>query len=467
LTSISGSRPETNYEFTISDGQNQRLARGWLTLGIFALAASGLFVILIVLSRTPALHEIIPWKDFFHTALVVHVDLSVLIWFIALAGVLWTLNSSSRAYLVGKAALLLTTLGTIGIAIAPFSGESQPLMNNYVPILRNPVFFASLYLVGVGFTLLIIRSLLAPLKLGTSTGREALSVGAYASTVTAALTIISLVWSWQQLGSSLEGHAYYEMLFWGSGHVFQFTHTVLLLLAWLWLAQANGAVIGFSPRLISILFILAAVPALAALIIYIRVDILDAQHVLGFTEIMRWGGLASIPLGIVVIWCLFRTSINKPECKPVRYALWNSIVLFGTGGILAFMIEGVNVVIPAHYHGSIVGVTLAFMGLTYYLLPKLGFRPPMPRTASWQPWVYGGGQLMHILGLAWSGGHGAQRKIVGTAQDLDSLPEVAGMAMMGIGGLIAIVGGILFIIVAIKSMWPNAIVRINSSDLLG
>ncbi|MCP4010721.1 MAG: cbb3-type cytochrome c oxidase subunit I [Proteobacteria bacterium] len=453
--SISGSGQETNYQFTVSEGQTQRLARGWLTLGIFALAASGLFSILIVLSRTPALHEIIPWKDFFHTALVVHVDLSVLIWFIALAGVVWTLNSSSRAYLAGKVALLLTTLGTIGIVVAPFSGESQPLMNNYVPILRNPVFFVSLYLVGTGFTLLIIRSLIAPLSLGTTTGREALSIGAYASTVTAALTMISLAWSWQQLGSSLQGHAYYEMLFWGGGHVFQFTHTVLLLLTWLWLAQTNGAVIGFSPRLISILFILAAIPALAAPGVYMKFDILEAQHVLGFTEIMRWGGLTSIPLGIIALWCLFRTSINRPECRPVRYALWTSILLFGIGGILAFMIEGVNVVIPAHYHGSIVGVTLAFMGLTYYLLPKLGFRPPMPRTASWQPWVYGGGQLMHILGLAWSGGYGVQRKTAGTAQGLDSLPEVAGMAMMGLGGLIAIIGGILFIVVAIKSMWPD------------
>jgi cytochrome c oxidase subunit 1 len=37
------------------------------------------------------------------------------------------------------------------------------------------------------------------------------------------------------------------------------------------------------------------------------------------------------------------------------------------------MIRGVNVVIPAHYHGSIVGITLAFMGLAYVLLPRLGF----------------------------------------------------------------------------------------------
>ncbi len=34
-------------------------------------------------------------------------------------------------------------------------------------------------------------------------------------------------------------------------------------------------------------------------------------------------------------------------------------------------IEG-NVTIPAHYHGSVVGITIAFMNFVYWLLPKLG-----------------------------------------------------------------------------------------------
>ena len=116
------------------------------------------------------------------------------------------------------------------------------------------------------------------------------------------------------------------------------------------------------------------------------------------------------------------------------------------------MIEGINVVIPAHYHGSIVGVTLAFMGLTYFLLPRLGFGRPEGRMAHWQPYIYGGGQLMHITGLAWSGGYGVQRKTAGAAQGLENLPEIAGMPLMGMGGLVAIIGGILFLVVAINAM---------------
>ena len=52
-----------------------KLARLWLTLGISALVASGFYSILLVLSRTPAIQDMIPLLDFFHIALVVHVDL--------------------------------------------------------------------------------------------------------------------------------------------------------------------------------------------------------------------------------------------------------------------------------------------------------------------------------------------------------------------------------------------------------
>ena len=463
LSGVNSSPVTCRFELPVAPGLQRQLAAGWLILGVFALAASGIYSILIVLSRTPLLHTFIPWTDFFHTALVVHVDLSVLIWFLALAGVIWTLCSSTKANLLGQFALLLTALGTLLIVLAPFSGEGNPLMNNYIPILRNPVFYVGLVLVGCGFSLLVLRSLFFPVLGGIKEAAGAMRLGAYAAAITAALAVISLLWSWFQLGglpaSTLpQGRAYYELLFWGGGHVLQFTHTVLLLLVWLWLALSGVASSRVSPGLVALCFAIAAIPALAAVPIYLSNDILSAQHRIAFTELMRYGGLASLPLGLIVLWSVVRAEreqTDEQENRPVRFALLASMILFAMGGVLAFMIDGVNVVIPAHYHGSIVGVTLAFMGLTYYLLPRLGFRPPANNLASWQPWVYGCGQMMHILGLAWSGGYGVQRKTAGVAQGLDSLPEVAGMAMMGLGGLIAIIGGILFIVVAIRSMWPE------------
>ena len=113
---------------------------------------------------------------------------------------------------------------------------------------------------------------------------------------------------------------------------------------------------------------------------------------------------------------------------------------------------GLDIVIPAHYHGSTVGVTIAFMGLAYYLLPRLGFGPLPPRMTWLQPYLYGGGQLLHIIGLAWTGGYGVQRKTAGLAQGVDRLGEIAGMGLMGFGGLVSVIGGLLFLIVCYRSI---------------
>src|SRR3989337_181972 len=110
---------------------SRSLASGWLGVGIASLVGAGLFAILLVLSRTPYVQDIFPWVDFFHTALVVHVDLSVLLWFLAFAGVLWSLDSSSRFVWIGWLALLLATAGATIIVLSPFVAVGKPLMSNY------------------------------------------------------------------------------------------------------------------------------------------------------------------------------------------------------------------------------------------------------------------------------------------------------------------------------------------------
>ena len=85
------------FTLPVPNDKARRLVTGWLSLGLAALVIPGLFAILIVLSRTPFLQDIVPGKDFFRTALVIHVDLTVLVWFIAFAGVFWSYTDSLRA----------------------------------------------------------------------------------------------------------------------------------------------------------------------------------------------------------------------------------------------------------------------------------------------------------------------------------------------------------------------------------
>ena len=445
------------FTLPVPDDDVRRLTTGWLFLGLAALVIGGMFTVLIVLSRTPFFQEIIPWVDFFRTALVVHVDLTVLVWFLAFAGVFWSYNSSNRCLRCGWLALLLASAGTLIITVSPFAGESYPLMNNYVPVLQSTAFFIGLGVFGLGFSLLVLRAFIASWTAGSNiTGVDALRFGLFVAVVAAFFAIAALILSYASIDAAFEGEAYFDRLFWGSGHIIQFTHTQLMLVAWLWLASVSGACLRISPRVTLILFVLGIGPVLMVPIIYFKFDVSSGEHLFWFIQLMKYGGaLAAVPIGLATTLAIIENWRPAPGFEVERNALLFSVLLFGVGGIIGFMIKGSNVTVPAHYHGSIVGVTIAFMGITYHLLPHLGFRKVTLRAARWQPGIYGSGQLMHIIGLAWSGGYGVQRKTAGAGQGPKQFEQIAGMGLMGLGGLISIIGGVIFLVVVYLAIRPG------------
>jgi hypothetical protein len=247
--------------------------------------------------------------------------------------------------------------------------------------------------------------------------------------------------------------AYFEVLFWGGGHALQFTYTLLMLVAWLALATACGASVPLSPRVVVLMFAITLASVFAIPAIYVAYDVTSGEHRRLVTWLMRFGGgLAIVPVGLAVVVALWRAPRVPHASRPMHASLIASLVLFGAGGLMGFAIDGANTRIPAHYHGCIVGVTLALMGLTYMLLPRLGWVPPS-RLASAQPYLYGAGQLMHVAGLMWAGGHGVQRKVAGAEQVLRTGSEMFGMSLMGAGGLVAVIGGLLFVVVIAQSGW--------------
>jgi hypothetical protein len=429
-------------------------------LGLLALIGSGLLAILLVLSRTPGIQDIFPLKDMFRAALVVHVDLSVAVWFMAFAAVIWSALGRNGFAWVGWGGFALAALGTAVMTVSPFLPGADPVLNNYIPVLQQQVFYASLWLCGAGFGLAVLRALLttwprpffgAPLQLG-----------AFLGAVAGFLALTAFVWSWIVV-PKIEEKIYFEVLFWGGGHTLQFQHAILMVVAWLWIAahlgqssaappagRGPGGGVPVSPRVLSVMFWIAALPLLVVPAIYFTIPAGELPHMELFAKLMIWGHPYMAPLILVGFLSLWSTRKAAPDAA--KSAFIASFSLFAVGGVLAYMIQGVNVVIPAHYHGSTVGVTLSFMGLAYVLLPQLGFGAADGRMARWQPYVYGGGQLIHILGLAWSGGYGVQRKVAGAEQALTTLPQKIGMGMMGLGGLIAVIGGIMFVLVCLKAM---------------
>src|SRR3546814_5624085 len=127
------------------------------------------------------------------------------------------------------------------MVLAPFVEHARPVMANYIPMLDGVVFRAGMAIFAGGAVLLVLRGLLAAPPLGLRfDGGGALRFGLNASVVAAAVALLAFAASLVLTPRGLDSVAYYEIVYWGGGHALQFVWTLLMLVAWLWLASAIG-----------------------------------------------------------------------------------------------------------------------------------------------------------------------------------------------------------------------------------
>lgn len=441
--------------------------RAWVWLAVGALAIAGIFSIIIAAARAPGTQALFPNPDFFRLALTVHVNLSVLVWLLAMAMVLLSLgtaqpNSPSKlCAALHHLSLSLAAAGCAGMALAPFfTQDALPYLNNYVPMISGDWFWPGLLLFLGGIALTTITRTIGFAR----TPKPAAPLSPqyrlhYNATSAICITLLSAficgyisLWLLNRGDAriSLNEGDYYEHLFWPMGHLLQFTYTQCMLMGWLVLAGAAGVKIPTrDTAFINAAFLLNILATLVMPFVLATLDPLGAEYMLYFTAHMQWlGGIAPLLVAGILLRQWWPQRIRMKPHAGTRYLLW-SLLLFGVGGLWAAHITEINTVVPAHYHGSIVGVTLALMGYAVLLLPSLGYADASQwRITRWQPVLYGGGQLLHIIGLGWSGGYGALRKTPGA---MESMEGKIAMGVMGLGGLIAVIGGVLFIIIMVRA----------------
>ena len=441
--------------------QAHRLLYAWLWLAVASLVGAGVFAGLVAMARTPIIQDLLPGGDYFRRALVGHVILAVVVWFLAFQGGLWVLAVDDQRRGVMHYAptawigFWAAVLGVVSLIVPAILGWGEPVLANYIPVLTHPWFLSGLLLFGAGMGLAAVRTLWAVYR----TARPVTFI-AYGAGITAGLVLVSLI-CFLLAALSLPAGALtaisalggFEKLAWGGGHVLQFANTAAMALAWVLLARLTLGVQVLEDRWVKGILVLYLVFALPAPFLYI-----GASSDSYFTLLMAFGlGPATGIIAMALIWVLMRRRwAGLPWGDPGFAGLVLSLAVFGLGCLLSLRIRGSNVIIPAHYHGVIGGVTLAFMGLSYHLLPRLGRKVWSPLLARVQPYLYGTGQTLFVLGLFWAGVHGVPRKTFGTAQGLHQMAQVMGMGLMGLGGLVAILGGIAFIVNLVPSLLGRA-----------
>lgn len=431
--------------------ESMKTARHWLWLGVAALAVAGIFSIILVAARTPQLSM---FKDLFSVALVVHVDLSVLMWFLAIAGMGWAMLVPAGRFLYWRGAGFWTVAAATALmAISPLDPHWQVIKSNYIPVLNNFPFLMGLGLLAAG---LAVSTLPVIIHYASSRARAQLSQelrGFVYAAFTTFLALVAFFLAAHALPTDLGIEARYETLFWAGGHILQVTYSLLAMAAWIALTELlTGKQLSEKPVQVAYgLTVLAALAHLAGFVLYP----FDSPEFIGYhTQIMiSLGGIGSLLLAVLVVnrlWSARRQWAVRAN-RAYGSTLICSLTLFAAGGLLGMLISGQNVTIPAHYHGAIVGVTLAMMGVAYAMLPRLGYpNVAATRLAFWQPILYAVGQLMHIGGLAYSGGYGVLRKTPGASGDMTAEVKIA-LGIMGTGGLLAIIGGLLFVVVMIRA----------------
>ncbi len=428
--------------------RQRTLAEWWLWLGVAAIAVAGLYALVPVISRTPQLQALEVVQQFFGVALVVHVDLSVLIWSLAMLGMgiaLLMQPYQDRWPGWGKAGFGCVAAATVLMAFSPLDPHWDVVKSNYIPVLQNILFFLSLGLLSAGMLITLIPVTITYACPNRWHQLDAISCGWVTAGVIVLLALLGHFLSANAIPAGLPADAHYEQLFWAGGHIMQFSFVVIAMVAWLSLATALGTRLP-QRRWVLLAYMLAALGALLSFAGFI-LPFDSAQFVTHQTRVMiELGGLSATLLAVLLIPNLCRTPRN-PANRAYLACLIMSLILFFAGGGLGLMIAGQNVTIPAHYHGMIVGITLALMGLAYTMLPKFGYKSVADtKLAFWQPLVYGIGQLMHIGGLAYCGGYGILRKTPGGFEHLAPDIKIA-LGIFGVGGIIAIIGGLMFVVV--------------------
>lgn len=453
-----------------AQADRRRVVRRWLALSVGALITAGVFSIGLVIGRMPPFSDWVSDPQFFKRALVIHVDLALIVWFYAfIVGLFCLLPRSPLGRKIAHTASAISGVGVLLMIGSAGMKNAEPVLANYVPVVDHPLFLGGLGVFAAGCVLAIVSGLV-----GTRTASdepavldlpEAATVGLKTTALLFLVACTTFLAAWAATPASLATLSFYELVFWGGGHVLQVAAEAAMLSVWVILLSGLLGRPLMTKRTAALLFGLLAAPHFIAPLLTIEGTQTALYHA-GSTRLMQFGIFPAVLLFVGVslraLYQGFKSGAlgRKTLIDPRFVGFATSVGLTLLGFALGAMIRGSNTMIPAHYHAVIGAVTVSFMTVALLLLEPIGLRLPQgrwTRAARLQPVMFGVGQLLFAVGFAWAGSHGMARKTYASEQTIRGLGDWLGLLTMGIGGIIAVVGGLLFLGLLAAALTPDAL----------
>jgi cytochrome c oxidase subunit I len=464
------------------------------------LALGGIGALLIALTRWESVHLLS--ADWYYRITGAHGAAMLIFWilFFEVAGLIFgstiILNRSLFWPRVMWVAYVMMLLGSIGLTVTMLSGEATVMFTAYPPLEATSWFYLSFIVFAVGALIAVITFLInlanaryrehvGPLPLFTFAMLAAAVLALWTIVSGAAALIPTYLWSLGLIGHIDAG--VYRLLFWGFGHGAQQVNLVAMVGIWYVLAALT---VGARP-------VNEAVSRFAFLLIILFIHMGAIHHILvdpGFSQLTRavntsyfiYGATLgsmihalSIPAAVelaqrrkgfgsgIFTW-LQKAPWKEPGFSSLVLSFWLFGVMGGISGVImgtvqTNMIQHNTLIVPAHFHMTVVaGTTLAFMGLTYYLIPLIFRRDNMfPTMAKIQPYVFAGGMTVWALGMGFAGHFGVSRRHWDTefggiplGTDVFQTATIDwSLFFLGIGGLVAVTGGAMYIVNAVATVF--------------
>ena len=480
------------------DANAEKLIKANAVAATVALLVGGVTALLVLLTRWQAVHLLD--QVWFYRVLTAH-GITMLIFFIIFfeMAVLYfasgpMLNSRIAAPKLGWFNFGLMATGAVLVEWMIWAGKADVLMTSYIPLRADPLYYLGIIFFAVG-ALLVCFQFFATLVIAkrekTYEGSLPLiTFGAVTAAIIAVITLLhgaatyipTFLWS---IGVMEVDPQVYRMLWWALGHSSQQINVAAMVSIWYLLGALTVGAVVLNEKISRTAFVLYILFISMASAHHLLVDpgFSSSWKVVNTSYFMYMAVLASmlhgftVPAGVEVgqrlrgvTQGLFGWVKKAPWGDPGFSSLVLSVVVFGfVGGITGVTIgtEQSNIVVhntlrvPGHFHATVVsGTAMAFMGLTYYLIPLI-FRK---RVAFWplariQPYLFAGGMLVFSIFMSFSGGFGVPRRhwdinFSGAPFEQAFHPAVdALMAIMALGGLVAAVGGGIYILVTVWSVF--------------
>ncbi len=469
-------------------------------VAVVFLMFGGIFGLLVGLTRWPAVH-LLP-ADTFYMVLTSHGINVLIFWviFFEIAVLYFTSSTLLRTRLatprIAWLGFVLMLVGAVMNNLTVLQGRSSVMMTSYVPMAAEPSFYLGLILFAVGALLgcFVFLGTLVIAKEHKTYGDGSLPLvtfGALVACIIAIFTIASgaiiliptYLWSIGYI--SHIDPLMYRVIWWALGHSSQQINVSAHVAIWYAIAGIMFGAKPLSEKVSRSAFLLYILFLQLASVHHILVDpgVGSEWKIFNTSYAMYLAVMASMIHGLTVPGSIEaaqrKRGFNKGVFEWLRKAPWGnptfsgmflSLIIFGfIGGISGVVMgtEQINLIIhntiyvPGHFHATVAaGTTLAFMAMTYWLVPILFRRKlMMAGLAKFQPYLFGIGMSGVALFLMGAGTFGVPRRHwdMGFSDAIMAYDfPAAAYTLMGLGGMsvvMAVTGGAIFILVVVYSVF--------------